>query len=373
MTPDRLGRHFWKSRSESPEKGANWCEGVRKTPSRWPGHYIPCAMELAVDWIHLEPIPDLTLSMGEAVGAWRPGETALPVPEPGGLVLSLVAASVWAGDPGFAIPGAASVWEVLACEERERVVPGLPVFAHPSPSCGICPACRSDSHALCLDAHRRPSGPGWFSRHRTLHPWNARRGVIQLPPGVDPGAASLLEPLARILRLERRFPRRDRVVVVGSGLPAFLAGIALEGPRRRVLVGADPCGMASERGFHAACSGSETAREALDGPADLVVLVDGSLESVRIALGLLSPGTSVVSLVPCPTPPGFLEAFHAHGASWTALVGTSPDDWAVSARRLPGLSDRLAGLPFARLPLEQSGEAQSLLASNPELLRVELS
>src|ERR1019366_7058883 len=130
-------------------------------------------------------------------GEWLPEMTSLPSPEDGGFLLTLVCASVFRADRHW-LPGAASTWEVLACQENSRVVPGLRVFSHPSPPCGFCPACLAGAPSLCQDAQLRPSTPGWFSRHRTLHPWSSRRGTVPLPSDLDSGAASLLEPLARI-------------------------------------------------------------------------------------------------------------------------------------------------------------------------------
>jgi len=253
------------------------------------------------------------------------------------------------------------------------VVPGMRLFSHPSPSCGICPACRSDAHAFCPDSLRRPSGPGWFSRQRVLHAWSARRGSLVLPSDLDAGAASLLEPLSVVLRLERLFPRRDRVVVVGGGLPAILAGMALEGPRRRILLGQDPDSRASERGFHAVCRDSSTARLALDGPADLVVLADGDPASVRFAAELLAPGTAVASFAAPEEAADLPARIHAVGGSWRSVVGSGPDDWNLASRRLPALADRLANLPVHRMELERAQEAAGFLDADPALLRVELS
>lgn len=329
-------------------------------------------MELGRDWIHLDTLPDQTLTLGNQPGAWIPGTAALPPPEEGGLLLTLVCASVFRADR-YWLPGAASTWEVLACHENARVVPGLRLFSHPSPPCGFCPACLAGSPSLCQDAQLRPSTPGWFSRHRTLHPWSARRGTIPLPSDLDPGAASLLEPLARILHLERMFPRRNRILAIGADLPAALAGMALEGPRRRVLL--DPAcrfGTATY-GYHAVVADAGSAREALEGPADLILLFDGTPESVQMALDAFSPGTAVAAFVPWHTDSDLPDRLWRMESSWTALRGTTPDDWTAAARRLPALAQRLGALPTAKLPLEEAQLAHGLLEKDRELLRVELA
>lgn len=328
-------------------------------------------MELGRDWIHLDTLPDQTLAMGNRPGDWSGDAVTLPSPEDGGLLLTLISASIFRSQRHW-LPGAAANWEVLACQEHSRVVPGLRLFSHPSPPCGFCPACQAGSHSLCKDAQLRPSSPGWFSRHRTLHPWSARRGTVALPSDLDPGAASLLEPLARILRLERTFPRRNRVLAIGADLPAALAGMSLEGPRRRVLLDPHPRFGSETYGFHAVAADAPAAREAL-GPADLILLFDGSPCSVQAALDCLSPGTAVAAFFPWDEVSGFSERLWRMEASWTALCGTSPDDWTAAARRLPALADRLCALPTAKLPLEEAHLAHGLLEKERELLRVELA
>lgn len=287
-------------------------------------------------------------------------------------MLTLVAASIFRADRHW-LPGASAVWEVLACQEQSRVVPGLRLFSHPSPPCGFCPSCQAGCPSLCLDAQIRPSGPGWFSRHRVLHPWSARRGTVALPSDLEPGAASLLEPLARILRSERLFPRRNRILAIGADLPAALAGMALEGPRRRVLLDPDSRFGSATCGYHAVVADADSAREALDGSVDLILLFDGKSESVRSALDLLSPGTAIAAFVPWTAVPDLPERLAATEASWTTMGGTSPEDWKAAARRLPALSARLEALPCARLSLEEAHKAHALLENERELLRVELS
>lgn len=194
-----------------------------------------------------------------------------------------------------------------------------------------------------------------------------------MPSDLEPGAASLLEPLARILRLERLFPRRNRILAIGADLPSALAGMALEGPRRRVLLDPDPRFGGATHGYHEVVRDAAAAREALDGSADLILLFDGKAESVQSALDLLSPGTAIAAFVPWKNVSELPERLATAEASWTTMGGTSPEDWKTSARRLPALAARLEALPCARLSLEEAHEAHSLLEKERELLRVQVA
>jgi hypothetical protein len=194
-----------------------------------------------------------------------------------------------------------------------------------------------------------------------------------LPSDLEPGAASLLEPLARILRLERLFPRRNRILAIGADLPAALAGMALEGPRRRVLLDPDSRFGGATHGYHEVVADTVAAREALDGSADLILLFDGEVDSVRSALDLLSPGTAIAAFVPWKNVPDLPARLTAAEASWTTMGGTSPEDWNASARRLPILSSRLEALPCARLSLEEAHKAQFLLERERDLLRIQVA
>jgi hypothetical protein len=169
------------------------------------------------------------------------------------------------------------------------------------------------------------------------------------------------------------FPRRNRILTIGADLPAALAGMALEGPRRRVLLDANPRFGSAMYGYHALVADVSAARDALDGPADLIILFDGTNESVQAALDALSPGTAVAAFVPWNTVDDLPERLWRAEASWTSVCGTSPDDWTAAARRLPALADRLCTLPSAKLPLEEAHRAHGMLQKDRELLRVELA
>jgi hypothetical protein len=190
---------------------------------------------------------------------------------------------------------------------------------------------------------------------------------------MDPGATSLLEPLARILRIERLFDRRNRILAIGADLPAALAGMALEGPRRRILMDPHPRFGSATYGFHSVVGTAPEAREALDGPADLILLFDGATDSVQAALDALSPGTVVVTFVPWIPVPELAGRLWSQEASWISISGTSPEDWTAAARRLPALANRLGTLPSVKLSLEDASQARGLLEKNRELLRVELT
>ena len=168
------------------------------------------------------------------------------------------------------------------------------------------------------------------------------------------------------------FPRRNRILAIGADLPAALAGMALEGPRRRVLLDPNSRFAGATYGYHAVVADVVSALEALDGPADLILLFSDTTESVQSALDALSPGTAVVAFNPWHSVSDLPERLWRMEASWTALCGTSGDDWTAAARRLPALAQRLGALPTARLPLEEAHLAHGLLEKNRELLRVEL-
>src|SRR5439155_15960501 len=141
---------------------------------------------------------------------------------------------------------------------------------------------------------------------------NVRADVLELPEGLGDDAATLIEPLACILRGQRRagIGPGSRVAVVGAGSMGLLqaqaalasgaAAVAVAEPRedRRALAAASGARVAG--GLEAAA-----VRDALDGElADVVLVCTHHPQAIARALHMAGPA-GVVQLF-APTEPGEL-------------------------------------------------------------------
>jgi L-iditol 2-dehydrogenase len=166
---------------------------------------------------------------------------------------------------GNAAPGTVLGHEVVVRTDagaREALIHHRP--------CGTCPRCLAGHESTCEQFAAPTILPGGFSER--VEPSDG----VAIPEGLDDATATMVEPLACVLRGAERLPR-GRVLVVGNGFVGRLFGAVLEQRGDDVFaVDADP----------------RRAGRAPDGPVDgAVVCGNGGLDT---ALGAVAPGGTVL-------------------------------------------------------------------------------
>jgi L-iditol 2-dehydrogenase len=205
----------------------------------------------------------------------------LPEPEGPGEPVRILACGLCGSDveklrPEFA--GAVLGHEVVAETEDGRRV--ALVHHH---ACGTCERCRAGHESTC-EAFRAPTiRPGGFAERASAQGW------VDIPDGLDDARATMVEPLACVLRGAERVPC-GRVLVVGHGFIGHLFAAVLAARGDAVFaVDADPrrSGRAPDGPVDAAviCArgGIETAIEAVEPGGTIVVFADaGPIPSAPI-------------------------------------------------------------------------------------------
>jgi L-iditol 2-dehydrogenase len=272
---------------------------------------------------------------------------------------------------------------VLGHEPAGEVVqagPGAPravgerVFVHHHVPCMTCALCRAGRHTLCPTFRSTRLDPGGLAELVRVPAENARADVLPLPDHLPDWAATLVEPLACVLRGQRwaGVGRGSRVAVVGAGAMGLLeigaarvagaAAIAAVEPRpdRRELAraaGARPL---------AGADGPAVA-EALGGDlADQVFVCTSDRGAIADALHLAGPG-GVVQLF-APTPPGEpvpldLGAVFFREVTVQSTYSAGPFDTRDALALLSSGAIDPAPLVSHRLPLERVQEAFALARS----------
>jgi L-iditol 2-dehydrogenase len=196
----------------------------------------------------------------------------LPEPNGPGETVRVLACGLCGSDveklrPEFA--GAVLGHEVVAETEEGRRVALLHHHA-----CGECERCRAGHESTC-EAFRAPTiWPGGFAERASAQGW------VDVPDGVDDARATMVEPLACVLRGVERVPR-GRVLIVGHGFIGHLFAAVLARRGDEVFpVDADPRrgGRAPDRPVDAAvvCArgGAEAAVEAVVPGGTILVFAD---------------------------------------------------------------------------------------------------
>lgn len=205
-------------------------------------------------------------------GAGTPALVDVPEPDGPGEPVRVLACGLCGSDveklrPEFA--GAVLGHEVVATTED-----GLRVALVHHRGCGECDRCRAGHESTCDAFAAATITPGGFAERVRAQDW------VDVPDGVDDARATMVEPLACVLRAAERVPR-GRVLVVGHGFVGHLFSAVLTrrgddvfavdpDPRR---AGREPDGPV-DAAVVCARGGVETAAEAVVPGGTIVLFAD---------------------------------------------------------------------------------------------------
>ena len=219
----------------------------------------------------------------------------------------------WYQDPRAPVVlGHEPVGTVVDAGAGAPVAVGTRVFVHHHVPCMVCALCRRGRHTLCETFRATRIDPGGFAEYIRVPAENVRLDVLEIPDGMSDATATLIEPLACILRGQRwaGVVPGSRVAVVGAGSMGLLEISAATAAGAECVVALEPRAdrRALARVFGAVAPdepSAGSAREALGGEwADAVFVCTHDHPGIQMALEIAGPG-SVVQLF-APTEPGEL-------------------------------------------------------------------
>ena len=94
------------------------------------------------------------------------------------------------------------------------------VFAHHHVPCYECYYCRKGSPTMCPYYRKTNLDPGGFAEYFRVPAWNVKRGgILKLPDNVSFDEGAFIEPLATVVRAQRRvrIDEGDTLFIVGAG------------------------------------------------------------------------------------------------------------------------------------------------------------
>lgn len=200
--------------------------------------------------------------------------------------------------PGHEIVG--RIVEISAGDRVQELALGDRVFVAPNLGCGSCAQCASGSENLCRETEGIGiTRDGAFADHLVVPSRAVERGnLIHLDPAADSAAATLIEPLACVLRGQQKVNvgLGDSVFVAGGG-PVGLLHVALAKASGAALI---VCSEPSEARRQAAlrAGASHVVDPTADEPAALVADVTGGagVDVVITAAPIHAIQTSAIEL-----------------------------------------------------------------------------
>jgi len=319
-----------------------------------------------------------------------------PVPQigPGELLVKVVASGIcgsdvmewYRRDRAPLVLGHEIAGEIVAAGEGvAKYQPGERITAAHHVPCQTCHYCRGGNPTVCETLRRTSFDPGGFAEYVRLPAINVESGVFPLPDEVSCEDATFAEPLACVLRGQRRarFAPGQGVLVIGAGISGLLH-IQLaraEGAGRIAAIDVSDYRLeaaarfGADKVFTAGDYTPERLREVNGGYlADLVIVATGAEGAAARALVSVERGGTVLFFA--PTSPGVTlpltinETFWRTDVTLTTSYAGSPADYAealklIHARRLP-----VGEMITHRLGLAETGEGFKLVAAADESLKV---
>ena len=256
--------------------------------------------------------------------------------------------------------------------------------AHHVP-CNTCRYCLSGNYTVCDTLHQTNFDPGGFAENVRLPSINVDRGVFPLPNEMSFEEATFIEPLACILRGQRRanMTPGQSVLVIGSGI-AGLLHIQLAqalGAGRVVATDISDYRLEAARRFgadatiHAEENVPTRLRRINDGHlADLVVVCTGAGEAIAQALESVERGGTILFFA--PTSPGIAIPISVNNLFWrtqvtiTSSYAGSPADYALALELIRARRVLVDDMITHRLNLAEAGIGFQLVAQAQNSIKV---
>jgi L-iditol 2-dehydrogenase len=290
-----------------------------------------------------------------------------PAPGPGEVVCDVLACGVCASDvidwyverklP--AVLGHEPTGVISAVGEGvDRVSVGDRVAIHHHAPCGECRRCRRGHETLCERFRSSGLEPGGFAERVKISSELVDE-LLPLPDGLDPVAATLIEPLACALRAQQRAGLRggDGLLVVGAGVSGLLSIAAAHARGVEAVWVREP---RPERLAAAEALGAEHHGNEL---VDVAIVCTPKPDAIAIAQRSVAPGGTLCLYAP-PAPDGSSALdgtdLFLRELTVTASYSAGPRDMRAA---LELVSDGLLdpdSLITHRLPLQETARALDL-------------
>jgi L-iditol 2-dehydrogenase len=267
----------------------------------------------------------------------------------------------------------------------DRYKKGDRVVASHHVPCNTCRFCLKGHYTVCDTLRRTHFDPGGLAEYVRLPAINVDRGVYAVPEGVSWEEASFAEPLACVLRAQRKagIGPGDTVVVIGSGMAGLLhVQLARALGATRVVavdINEDRLALAERFGadavIHAEADVLSEMKQKNDGwLADKVLVCTGVMPANALALQLVGRGGAVLFFA--PTDPGVTipvsinDLFFGNDVTLMTSYAGSPADHVTALELIRARRVRVKEMISHRLSLEETSEGFQLVAQAKDSMKV---
>ena len=258
------------------------------------------------------------------------------------------------------------------------------VFVSHHVPCNECMYCKSDHHTACDTLHKTNYDPGGFAEYVRIPKINVESGIYPLPDDLSYIEATMIEPLACVVRGQRLAgDLKDKtVLVLGAGMSGLLhiQLAKLNGASKIIATDVSEwrLGKAKEFGADAVIAARQDvpakAREANDGRlADLVIVATGAESAAKQALECVDRG-GIILYFAVPKPgvslPIPINDFWRNEITVKTSYGAAPQDLEESLKIIAAGKLHIKDMITHTIGLTDVGKAFKLVAEAQKSLKI---
>ena len=251
--------------------------------------------------------------------------------------------------------------------------------------CGKCAYCKSRHETVCDTLFTTNFDPGGFCAYLRLPKINVDLGVFPLPASVSFEDATFIEPVACVLRGQRRagMKKGKSVVVVGCGIAGVLHVHLAKKMGASFILATDIVDFRLEQAKRfganeallASAYSPEAVRQLNHGRlADIVIVAAGAASAIRQAVQSVERGGVVLFFAPTQENKEvgfpFNDLFWKKEITLTSSYAATPEECREALRLIAGKTINVSDMITHRLKLDEIGEGFRLVESAGESLKV---
>ena len=256
--------------------------------------------------------------------------------------------------------------------------------AHHVP-CNTCYYCLNGHHTVCDTLRQTNFDPGGFAEYIRLPEINVRYGVFLLPDEISYEEATFIEPVACVLRGQRRaqVQQGNSVLVIGSGIAGLLhlQLARASGASRVFATDINDFRLEAARKFgadaiiHAEQDVPACLRQLNEGRlADRVIVCTGVVSAIKQSLNSVERGGTILFFA--PTDAGITIPISINGLFWrnditlTTSYAGSPSDYQMALELIRNNVIPVRQMITHRLGLADTGLGFQLVINAEDSIKV---
>lgn len=177
---------------------------------------------------------------------------------------------------------------VITSSKSSKFKIGQRVFVSHHVPCNNCKYCNSNNHTACETLHKGNYDPGGFSEYIRIPKINVDNGTYLLPENVSHDEATMIEPLACVVRGQRviDIKKNDTVLILGSGVSGLM-NITLAKLKGAKVIATDIDEYRLNKAREFGADEIIDAKNEFNVKADKIIVCTGALKAIEQAFNFL--------------------------------------------------------------------------------------